>query len=130
MKRIEAMIDLIPESKFQRLAWRVAGVILCALIAAATGADRAHAVVELNITQGNIQPLPIAIPDFTSDGSIDAKAAREISDVVTNDLKLSGLFLPIDPVAFIEKGTRRRSRPAFRGLAAAQCPGGGCWQNR
>ncbi len=113
MKRIEAMIDLIPEFEISATRWRVAGVILCALIAAATGADRAHAVVELNITQGNIQPLPIAIPDFTSDGSIDAKAAREISDVVTNDLKLSGLFLPIDPAAFIEKGLDVGRAPRF-----------------
>ncbi|HYB06000.1 MAG TPA: TolB family protein, partial [Methyloceanibacter sp.] len=77
------------------------------------GSDRAHAVVELNITQGNIQPLPIAIPDFASDGTIDAGAAREISDVVSNDLKSSGLFLPIDPAAFIEKGLDVAQAPRF-----------------
>ena len=38
----------------------------------------ARAVVELNITQGTIQPLPIAIADFAGDGSIDPKTAREI----------------------------------------------------
>ena len=77
------------------------------------GLTPAHAVVELNITQGNIQPMPIAIPDFASDGSIDAKAAREISDVVSNDLKSSVLFLPIDPAAFIEKGIDVASAPRF-----------------
>ncbi len=73
----------------------------------------AHAVVELNITQGTIQPLPIAVTDFTSDGSVDANAAREISDVVANDLKSSGLFLPIDSAAFIEKGLDVNRPPRF-----------------
>ena len=71
-------------------------------------------MVELNITQGTIQPMPIAITDFTSDGTIDADAAREISDVVANDLKSSGLFLPIDHAAFIEKGLDVAARRASR----------------
>jgi TolB protein len=73
----------------------------------------ARAVVELNITQGTIQPLPIAIADFTADGSIDAKTAKEISDVVTADLKSSGLFAPIDRAAFIEQGLDTTRAPRF-----------------
>ena len=70
-------------------------------------------MVELNITQGNIQPLPIAIPDFAADGSIDAKTAREISNVVANDLQSSGLFLPIDQAAFIEQDLDVTRAPRF-----------------
>lgn len=92
---------------------RLAAMLLCVLVAAAAGSDRAHAVVELNITQGNIQPMPIAIPDFASDGSIGASAAREISDVVSNDLRSSGLFLPIDQAAFIEQGLDVARAPRF-----------------
>ncbi len=88
-------------------------MLLCALIGAGAGAEPAKAVVELNITQGNIQPLPIAIPDFSSDGSIDANAAREISDVISNDLRSSGLFVPIDPAAFIERGLDLARAPRF-----------------
>ena len=98
------MTDLIPSSMHRRRASRVAGLLLCALIAGTAASHPAHAVVELNITQGNIQAMPIAIPDFSADGSIDANTAREISNVVANDLKSSGLFLPIDQAAFIEKG--------------------------
>ena len=107
------MIDLISPPTLKRRALRFATFLLAALIGASTGADHAHAVVELNITQGNIQPLPIAIPDFASDGTIDAGAAREISDVVSNDLKSSGLFLPIAPAAFIEKGLDVARAPRF-----------------
>jgi TolB protein len=73
----------------------------------------ARAVVELNITQGTIQPLPIAIPDFVGDGSVDPGVAREISGVVANDLKSSGLFLPIDQAAFIEQGLGPDRLPRF-----------------
>jgi TolB protein len=107
------MTDLTPSSMHQLRAGRVAGLLLCALIAGTAASHRAHAVVELNITQGNIQAMPIAIPDFASDGSIDANAAREISNVVANDLKSSGLFLPIDQAAFIEKGLDVTRAPRF-----------------
>ncbi len=70
-------------------------------------------MVELNITQGTIQPLPIAIADFAGDGSIDPQTAREISTVVASDLRGSGLFIPIDQAAFIEKGVGTDSVPRF-----------------
>ena len=106
------MIDLTPLATLRR-ACRFVALFLGVLTFISAGVTPAHAVVELNITQGNIQPMPIAIPDFASDGSIDAKSAREISDVVSNDLKSSGLFLPIDPAAFIEKGLDVARAPRF-----------------
>jgi TolB protein len=73
----------------------------------------ARAVVELNITQGTIQPLPIAVADFAGDGSIDPQIARDVSNVVANDLRASGLFVPIDPAAFIEQGVGPDTLPRF-----------------
>jgi TolB protein len=86
---------------------------LIALLAALGGSRPASAVVELNITQGNIQALPIAIADFAGDGSVDPHEAREISDVVAADLRSSGLFNPIDQAAFIEKDVGTDSVPRF-----------------
>ncbi|MGH6747951.1 MAG: Tol-Pal system beta propeller repeat protein TolB [Methyloceanibacter sp.] len=86
-----------------------AGLLGCVLFLAAP----AFAVVELNITQGKIQALPIAIPDFVGDGSVDAVTAREISDVVASDLRTSGLFAPIDQAAFIEKTVSPDAVPSF-----------------
>ena len=86
-----------------------AGLIGCVLFLAAP----ALAVVELNITQGKIQALPIAIPDFVGDGTVDAATAREISDVVASDLRTSGLFAPIDQAAFIEKSVSPDAVPSF-----------------
>jgi TolB protein len=86
---------------------------LIALLAPLAGSQPARAVVELNITQGNIQALPIAIPDFAGDGSVDPQEAREISGVVAADLRSSGLFNPIDQAAFIEKDVGTDGVPRF-----------------
>ncbi len=59
----------------------------------------ANAEVRLNITKGNVQPLPIAITDFMSGDGIGA----QVSAVVAADLQRSGLFAPINKSAFIEK---------------------------
>jgi TolB protein len=87
--------------------------LVLAMLGALVTAEPARAVVELNITQGTIQALPIAIPDFAGDGSVDAQAAREISNVVANDLRASGLFSPIDQAAFVEKGVGTDAVPRF-----------------
>jgi len=86
---------------------------LAVMLSALAMASPARAVVELNITQGTIQPLPIAIADFAGDGSIDPQVARDVSNVVASDLRSSGLFIPIDQAAFIEQGVGTDSLPRF-----------------
>ncbi len=75
--------------------------------------ERASAVFELDITQGNIQALPIAITDFLVDGSLAPEIAREITNVVASDLQSSGMFRPIDRAAFIEKVVDTGRAPRF-----------------
>ncbi|TFF23037.1 Tol-Pal system protein TolB [Jiella endophytica] len=82
-------------------------LVLAGAVAAATPAA---AVVELDITQGNVQPLPIAIADFQSNDGLGQK----ISDVVSADLKRSGLFAPIAKAAFIQKGLGPDVSPNFQ----------------
>ncbi len=59
----------------------------------------ANAVLQLDITRGQIQPIPIAIPSFAGIGG-DAQLAADIAAVVSSDLGRSGLFLPLDPAKF------------------------------
>ena len=68
---------------------------------AALGMRPAHAVLKLDITQGTIQPLPIAVPEFVSVAGSDPELGRNLSAVIVNNLRRSGLFAPIDPTAFI-----------------------------
>ena len=69
----------------------------------------AWALVELNVNKGNVEPLPIAITDFQSNDQLGA----QISQIVTADLKRSGLFAPIDKGAFIEKISNPDATPRF-----------------
>jgi len=68
-------------------------------------ASPARAVVRLDVTQGNIQPMPIAVPDFASVATQDPAAGRNISAIISSNLQRSGFFAPIDPAAFLEKPT-------------------------
>jgi TolB protein len=101
-----AGVRLRPPWGLARLGALLAGVLMFA--------QPAHAVVELNITQGNIKPVPIAITGFQTDGSVNPAVAKEITDVVTNDLSSSGLFQPIDPQAFLQKTVSLSQAPNFQ----------------
>jgi len=82
--------------------------------AAAAGIVRpAGAVLRLEVTEGNVQPVPIAIPDFLGGSPADSELARSISQVITADLRRSGLFAPIDPAAYIEKIANADAVPRF-----------------
>ncbi len=68
-----------------------------------------HARVEIDITKGNVEPLPIAIMDFQGD-----KAAADIVSVISNDLKNSGLFKPVSKAAFIQNNLGPDQTPRFQ----------------
>jgi TolB protein len=72
----------------------------------------ARAVVEIDITKGRVEPLPIAIPDFVV-ADADPQLGAQIADVVEADLRRSGLFQPIDQAAFIERISTIDSPPRF-----------------
>jgi len=95
----------MPQSKigvFQRLIARAALLLLTAAAVQAWPTP-ARALIEIDITRGNIQPLPIAIPEFVGASSEDAQMGADIANVIQANLFRSGLFAPIDRSAFIEK---------------------------
>lgn len=61
------------------------------------------ASVRLDITEGNFQPMPIAIPELIPGSAADADTAHGVTQIITANLQRSGLFMPINPSAFIEK---------------------------
>ena len=68
-----------------------------------TSARTAFGQARVQITEGNVAPLPIAIPNFSAGTGADNEVSVGVSQVITNNLKRSGLFAPIDPAAFVEK---------------------------
>ena len=85
---------------------------------AAAGALAMPSVVggqtRIDITQGTVKPMPIALPDFVGGtGAADAEVGRGITQVITGNLKRSGLFEPIDQAAYIERISNIDSVPRF-----------------
>jgi len=73
----------------------------------------ASAALEIDVTRGRVQPVPIAIPDFVGTGGNDQQMGRDIAGVVSADLERSGLFQPLDQRAFIENVAQMKAQPRF-----------------
>ncbi|HEV7255393.1 MAG TPA: Tol-Pal system beta propeller repeat protein TolB [Mesorhizobium sp.] len=82
---------------------------LLAVVATPFVAISAHALVEIDVNKGVVEPLPIAITNFVSADGLGA----EISSIVEADLRRSGLFAPIEKAAFIQKIDNPDSAPRF-----------------
>jgi TolB protein len=81
----------------------VCGALACATLVIAAlmlASPAAWAEVHIDITHGQAQPLPIAIPAFVGEGG-NAQLGQQITGVVSNDLQNSALFQPLDPKSFI-----------------------------
>src|SRR5580693_441401 len=88
------------------LALGAAGLMLSSRYAAAQ--------TRLQITEGNFQPVPIAIPKFIAGTSGDSDTAGGVTQIVTANLQRSGLFTPIDPAAYTETIASVDSVPTFQ----------------
>ena len=94
----------------------LAAVSLAALVAAgaalAPAPGAAQEPLRIEITEGVIEPMPIAIPAFVSNGGASAYA-QEIRQVVVDDLAGSGLFRIIDSSAYLGRIGSVDERPEF-----------------
>ncbi|MBN9147892.1 MULTISPECIES: Tol-Pal system beta propeller repeat protein TolB [unclassified Nitrobacter] len=77
------------------------------------GGRQAFGQARVQIDQGNVAPLPIAIPNFVAGSPSDGEVGAGVAKVITNNLKRSGLFAPIDQAAYIEKITNIDVPPQF-----------------
>ena len=73
----------------------------------------AEAQLKVDITRGQVEPLPIAIPDFQGADSRSAGFGRQVTEVIAADLARSGLFRPIDKKAFIQSPADIGIQPRF-----------------
>ena len=85
-----------------------------------------YALIEVDITRGNLNPLPVAVSPLFYDKnskSIDKKKldieniGSEISSIIENNLKRSGLFNPLDKKAFLQKPDIAHLKPRFEDWA-------------
>ena len=83
---------------------------------------KAYALIEVDITRGNLSPLPVAVSPLSSDKKSLAEVEKilkikdigsEISLVVENNLKQTGLFNPLAKDAFLQKPDIAHFKPRF-----------------
>ncbi len=84
-------------------------VAATALSMAGAAVRPAHALVEIDVNKGVIEPLPIAVTDFIAGDEL----GRQVSDIIAADLERSGLFKPIEKGAFIEQISNPDIAPRF-----------------
>jgi TolB protein len=90
---------------------RAFAVFAMATVLVAAGS--AIAAVEIDITRGNIDPVPVAITDLYSQVPETARVGADISGVVISNLARSGLFKPLDKKAFLQKPEALLVQPRF-----------------
>ncbi len=87
---------------------------------------KANALIEVDITRGNLNPLPIAVSPLSLDSKSNQELQKifkkknigaEISSVVENNLKTSGLFNPLNKDAFLQKPDIAHLKPRFEDWA-------------
>ena len=81
-----------------------------------------HALIEVDITRGNLNPLPVAVSPLFIDSTSESKISKElgnlnigleISTIIENNLKKTGLFNPLNQDAFIQKPDIAHLKPRF-----------------
>ena len=80
----------------------------------------AHSLIEVDITRGNLDPLPVAVSplhvDSQSDNYQDIKVkdlGERISTVIEKNFKSTGLFNPLNKDAFVQKPDIAHLKPRF-----------------
>ena len=83
---------------------------------------KAYALIEVDITRGNLSPLPVAVSPLSSDKNSITEFEKilnvkdlgsEISIIVENNLRQSGLFNPLEKDAFLQKPDIAHFKPRF-----------------
>ena len=84
--------------------------------------SKCYSLIEVDITRGNLNPLPVAVsPLFSDKISVQElkkktnkeNLGEEISNIVENNLKITGLFNPLDKKAFLQKPDVAHLKPRF-----------------
>lgn len=76
--------------------------ILLLLLAICAFPLTAHAELTINVRGENMQPMPIAIPSFYVQGGGTSEMATGIPQIISNNLKNTGLFKIVDPASYIQ----------------------------
>jgi TolB protein len=75
--------------------------------------------LEVDVSGGRIDPMPIAITPFLADGT-SGEVGGMLNEVISNNLGRSGYFKPLPPESFIEQISDFNQQPRFQDWRQAQ----------
>ena len=86
---------------------------LWAVLAVLAAPALAQTPLRVDVTEGHLDPMKLAITDFVGTQAQESEAGEDIARVITNNLQNTGLFAPLDQGAFIEEISNIDLRPRF-----------------
>lgn len=86
---------------------------IVALLGMLLGSGAARAELEVDITQGNVDPLPVALMPFEGSFKLQSSYGRTLRDVIGKDLTRSGLFKMLSSKIFIDQKQPFDKAPKF-----------------
>ena len=82
--------------------------------------SHSNALIKVDITRGNLDPLPIAVSPLHVDNSSEKienidikKLGINISEIIEKNFKSTGLFNPLKKEAFVQKPDIAHLKPRF-----------------
>ena len=83
---------------------------------------KSFALVSVDITRGNLDPLPTAISDFYLDSKLGDNIKKlqlesKIPELIQNNLSRSGLFFALEKKSFIQRPEPAHNKPRFEDWA-------------
>ena len=94
--------------------------IFFALVLSLFTLQNAYGLITVDITRGNLDPLPIAVSPLHVDGKSEkissfetSTLGEEISKIVEKNFKSTGLFNPLKKDSFVQKPDIAHLKPRF-----------------
>ena len=82
--------------------------------------NQAYSLIEVDITRGNLDPLPIAVSPLhvdpiseKSEGVKVKELGENVSKIIEKNFKSTGLFNPLNKDAFVQKPDIAHLKPRF-----------------
>ncbi len=93
--------------------WAAGWSICAAFVMVVFATQPAQSELRIDITQGSVKAMPIAITDLGGQTSEEKRFGQDIARVIATDLERSGLFKAIDREAFIQSPDALATLPRF-----------------